>query len=350
MLSFVLKDRKKVRLTDMRVFPLAAVLFLTLPLCAQKKSKDNLSGYDKSARATVAHDTLVYVDPDDTTQKVAEVTPGHEFVVIQRNGPWLKVFANTDTPDQADPDHEPEVIADEVPTPESGWIKDKGVITKDTPNGDAILYGLAANFEDLAEQPHAPKGAAEAAHLLYRRVVEYFPASKLAPEAAWRAADIRWQLDKAANSTLPSTKEQEAYLRPQLYDGEMRRIQKNYPNSKFAALAAWDMLDNKLCGDWQGLPKCPEMEATLYMKYVDQWRESPKAAEAQYNAVYRMGVLVTMYKVSDDNKRAQSAADRCQSLAADMQTRFPDSDFTHRAESIAYRVKQGIAIYGTDRD
>ena len=334
----------------MRFLALTAVLLLALPLCAQKQPKDNRSGYDKSARATIVHDALVYVGPDDTSQKVAEVTPGHEVVVIEHNGPWVKVFANTDTPDQGDPDLEPEFSSDTAPVPASGWIKDKGVVTPQTPNGDAILYGMGASLEDLAEQPHAPKNAAQGAHLLYRRVVDYFPQSRLAGEAAWRAADIRWQLEKADNSTLPSTKEQEAYLRPQLFEGEMKRVIKKYPGSKYAALAAYDMLDNKLCGDWQGLPKCPEMEAGLYMKYADQWRESPKAAEAQYNAVYRMGVLVTMYQVSDDRKRSQDAAKRAQELAEDMRTRFPDSDYTQRAQSIAYRVKQGIAVYGTDRE
>ena len=333
-----------------RRLALPTLLLLTLPLCAQKQKKDNRSGYDRSARATIAHDAIVYVDPDDSTQKVAEVTPGHEVVVIAHNGPWVKVFANTDTPDQADPDHEPEFATDDIPTPASGWVKDKGIITPGMPGGDAALFGLAAQFEDEAEQPHAPKNAAESAHLLYRRVVEYFPDSKLAGDAAWRSADIRWQIDKLDNSTLPSTKEQEAYLRPQLYDGELKRVIKNYPQTKFAALAAYDLLDNKTCGDWQGLPRCPEMEAGLYMKYATQWPESPKAAEAQYNAVYRMGVLVTMYNVSDDHKRSDDAAKRCQSLAEDMHTRFPDSDYTRRAESIAYRVKQGIPIYGTDRD
>lgn len=334
----------------MRTLAISALLLLTLPLCAQKKTKDNRSGYDRSARATVLHDALVYVDADDTTQKVAEVTPGHEVVIISRSGPWVKVFANTDTPDQGDPDLEPEFSTDDVPTPATGWIKDKGVVNPQTPNGDSILYGMAANFEDMAEQPHAPKGAAMAAHMLYRRVVEYFPSSPLAGEAAWRAGDIRWQLEKADVMTLPSAKEQEAYLRPTIYEGELKRVIKNYPNSKFAALAAYDLLDNKLCGDWQGLPKCPEMESNLYLKYAEQWKESPKAAEAQYNAVYRMGVLVTMYQVSDDRKKSQAAADRCQSLATDMHTRFPDSDYTRRAESIAFRVKQGIPIYGSDRD
>ncbi len=39
------------------------------------------------------------------------------------------------------------------------------------------------------------------------------------------------------------------------------------------------------------------MEADLYLKYADQWPASPKAPEAVYNAVYRQGVLVTMYDV-----------------------------------------------------
>jgi hypothetical protein len=334
----------------MRTLVLPALLLLALPLCAQKKSKNNLAGYDRAARATVVHDAIVYVDPDDSTQKVAEVTPGHEMVVIAHNGPWVKVFANTDTPDQGDPDAEPEFSSDQAPTPESGWVKDKGIVTPQTPDGDAILFGMAANLEDQAEQPHAPKGAAEGAHMLYKRVLEYFPDSKFAGDAAWRAADIRWQLEKADISTLPSAKEQEAYLRPQIYEGELKRVMKTWPGSKWAALAAYDLLDNKLCGDWQGLPKCPEMEAGLYLKYAEQWRESPKAAEAQYNAVYRMGVLVTMYQVSDDRKRSLAAADRAQGLAQDMVTRFPDSDYTRRAQSIAFRIKQGIPIYGSDRD
>ena len=334
----------------MRTLAISALLLVALPLGAQKKPSDNRSGYDKSARATILHNAIVYVDADDSTQKIAEVTPGHEVVIISHSGSWVRVFANTDTPDQGDPDLEPEFSTEDVPTPASGWIKDKGVVNPQTPNGDSILYGMAANFEDLAEQPHAPKDAAMAAHMLYRRVVEYFPASPLAGEAAWRAGDIRWQLEKADVMSLPSAREQEAYLRPTIYEGELKRAIKIYPNSKFAALAAYDLLDNKLCGDWQGQSKCPEMEANLYLKYSEQWKESPKAAEAQYNAVYRMGVLVTMYQVSDDRKKSRAAADRCQSLAADMHSRFPDSDYTRRAESIAFRVKEGIPIYGSDRD
>ena len=67
------------------------------------------------------------------------------------------------------------------------------------------------------------------------------------------------------------------------------------------------MIDNKLCGDWQGLPKCPEMEAGLYQKYAEQYPDGPKAAEALYKATYRQGVLVTC-TAKTIARRAQQAA------------------------------------------
>ena len=267
------------------------------------------------------HDANVYVAADADSQKVSLVTPGHEVVIVERNGPWVKVFANTDINDDANEDdrNKPEFSEDANVTPASGWIRDKGVVGPTTADGDAILYGSAANFEDEASSiPTRPRELPAAAHLLYKRVAEYFPDSPLAPEAAWRAADIRWQLDKLDISTLPSAKEQEAYLRPQLYEGEMKKVMKNYPGSKFAALAAYDLLDNKLCGDWQGLPKCPEMETGLYQKYAQQYPDSPKAAEALYNAVYRQGVARHDVQRAGRPQAADAAAQRTQALAQDL--------------------------------
>jgi hypothetical protein len=329
-----------------------AMPLITSALGAQTRAQKRAQEYDKAARATVIHEANVYVAADADAQKISLVTPGHEVVVVERNGPWIKVFANTDVDDDANEDdrNKPEFGTDENVTPASGWIRDKGVVGSTTAGGDAILFGSAANLEDAAEQPHGPKGAAASAHLLYRRVAEYFPDSPLAPEAAWRSADIRWQLDKRDISTLPSAKEQEAYLRPQIYEGELKKVMKNYPGTQFAAFAAYELLDNKLCGDWQGLPKCPEMEAGLYQKYAQQFPDSPKAAEALYNAVYRQGVVVTMYTVQEDLKRSQAAAQRTQALAQELKDRYPKSDFAPRGTSIAFRVSQGIAIYGTDRD
>jgi len=334
----------------MKVLVAFMIALLPCSALAQKKSRDQLAGYDRSAKATVVHDTLVYVDPDDQSQKVAEVLPGHELVVIQRNGPWVKVFANTDRPDEGDPDKVPEFGSDDLPPPASGWIKDKGIVTPGMAGGDEALYGTAAGYEEQASEPHAPKDAAAEARLLYRRVYEYFPDSALAAQAAWRSADIRWQLEKADISTLPSAKEQDAYLRPQIFEGEMKHVMKQWPGTKYAFLAAYDLLDNKLCGDWQGLPKCPEMELNLYMKYAAQYPESPKAPEAFYNAVYRQGVLVTMYEVDGEEKRSKDAVARTLGMAAEMKQRFGQNDWTARAASIAFRVKQGIPVYGSDRD
>jgi hypothetical protein len=329
-----------------------ALLLVTGAASGQTKGQKQAQNYDRTARATVLHDANVYVASDADAQKVSLVTPGHEVVVIERSAPWVKVFANTDVGDDANEDdrNKPEFGDDANVTPASGWIRDKGIVGSNTAGGDAILFGSAANFEDEAAHPHAPKGAAGAAHLLYKRVGEYFPDSPLAPEAAWRAADIRWQMEKLDASTLPSAKEQEAYLRPQLYEGELKKVMKMYPGSKFAAMAAFDLLDNKLCGDWQGLPKCPEMETGLYQKYAQQFPDGPKSAEALYNAVYRQGVVVTMYAVQEDRKRSQAAVQRTQALAQELKERYPKTDYAARAESIAFRVAQGIPIYGSDRD
>ena len=49
---------------------------------AQKKPKDNISGYDRAARATLVHPAIVYVSPDDNAQHIAE----QMFKVCPRDG------------------------------------------------------------------------------------------------------------------------------------------------------------------------------------------------------------------------------------------------------------------------
>ena len=324
-------------------------LLLALPVAyAQKKPKDGKSGYDRSARATLLHPAIVYVAPDADSQHSAQVDPGHEVVISERSGPWVRVFANTDIRD-TDADDAPE-FQDDDPTPQSGWIKDKGIVTPTTPNGDAILFGAAANLETAAAEPHAPKEAADQAHLLYRRAATYFPASPLAAEAAWRSADIRWQIDKRDQSTLPSAREQDANLRPALFDGELKRVVKLFPQTPQAAKAQYELIDNKLCGDWQGLPKCPELESNLYEKYAEQHAGGPMTAQALYEATFRQGTLVSMYLVEENKKKSDAAAAHTQKLAQILRANYPNSDYTARAESIAFRVAQGVPIYGNDRE
>lgn len=330
------------------IAPLAAIL-CTPFLAAQKRLPERPTA-DSANRATVLHLANVYAVADPADPPISTVVPGREIVINQRNGAWVSVFANTDTKEE-DPDQEPEFKDPNLQSnPASGWIRDKGIVGPKTPQGDQLLYGAAADLEAKAAEPHAPKDAATSAQLLYRRTWEYFPNSPLAPEAAFRSADIRWQLDKADISTLPSAHEQDANLRPQLYEGELKRVLKNYPDTPDAAKAAYDLIDNKLCGDWQGLPKCPEMETGLYLKYADKYPTGPKSAEALYNAAFRQGSLVTMYLVDDNRKRSEQAAASCQNIVARMQKDFPTNDYTARAASIAFRVAQGISVYGSDRD
>jgi outer membrane protein assembly factor BamD (BamD/ComL family) len=139
-------------------------------------------------------------------------------------------------------------------------------------------------------------------------------------------------------------------LREGIREESMKQVIKKFPDTKWAQLAAFHLIDNKLCGDWQGLPKCPEMETGLYEKYAQQFPDGPKSAEALYNATYRQGTLVTMYTVEENRKKADAAAAHTQALAQQLKAKYPQSDYAARAASIAYKVQQGIAIYGNDRD
>ena len=325
---------------------LLCLVVLTTPLAAF--AQKNPPPPPDAMRATVLKIADVYVAPDAESQKVSVVTPGHEVLIVERSGPWVKVFANTDVEEEKAED-EPEFSVDAAVLPRAGWIRNKGVVGPATPNGDKLIYGEAASMEAAAGEPHAPKSAAGAAHLLYRRVSEYFPTSPLAGESDWRSADIRWQEEKFDASTLPSAKDMDANLRPQLYSKALQKIVRN-GSGKYPALAAFDLLDAKLCGDWQGLPKCPEKESELYQKYAEQFPDGPKTPEALWDATYRQGVLVTMYTTEENRKRADAAAQRAHALRDQLVSRFPASDYTARAVSLVYRVEQGIAVYGSDRD
>ena len=90
------------------------------------------------------------------------VAPNEIVAIMGRNGAWVNVFANTDEHEDQDPDNEPEFKDPNVTNHQfSGWMHDQGVVGPTTPNGDAILYGAAAELEAQAAEPHAPKDAAQ---------------------------------------------------------------------------------------------------------------------------------------------------------------------------------------------
>jgi outer membrane protein assembly factor BamD (BamD/ComL family) len=334
-------NRQKAVMPNRVVCSFAVLLCLSLGSAVAEKRAP------QGVKATVVRETKLYVQPNATADRVATVTPGREMVIVEHSGKWLRVFANTDV--EITHEEDTPVFGTEVETPPvSGWLEDKGVIAADTPKGDQVLYGEAATVEELASEPHAPHRAAQDARLMYRRVVEMFPQSPRAPEAMWRAADIRWQLQKADVFSRPSAHEKENYLREQLNEDEMKKIQKQFPRTKWADLAAYDMIDNKLCGDWQGSEKCPEKEADIYMKYVEEHADSPKTPEALYKAAWRLAAAGDMWTADDQGKKADEDRGHAKDIAGRLQTKYPDSDYAARAAGLVYKLEQGIPIYGSD--
>ena len=326
--------------------PLIAVVTLLLLGASAAMGQKNVP---HGSKGTVVHVANLYVEADESAAKVSRITPGRELVIAEHSGKWLRVFANTDV--EVVSQQDAPVFGNETNAqPISGWILNKGVVTSDTPGGDQILFGEAVSMENLATQSHAPPDAAQSARRLYRMVVDLFPQSPRVPEAMWRAADIRWQLQRADAQSLPSAHEKENYLREQIDESEMKKIQKLYPHTKWADLAAFDTIDNKVCGDWQGSEKCPEKEAEIYTKYADEHPDSPRAAQALFEAAWREACAGDMYQADNDDKRADEARARAKEIATRAESKYSDSDYAARAAGLIYKMEQQIPIYGSDRE
>jgi outer membrane protein assembly factor BamD (BamD/ComL family) len=332
-----------------RVFAFTLALLCTaLPAFGDKK-QPQLEKPMAGPRAAALRVTWLYISPDTSSQKVDRVQIGREMVVAEHSGSWLRVYANTDIQETRQKDA-PVVGHDEVTPPVSGWMEANGVVIETMPGGDLVLMGEAANQESLASDPRGPVNAAQSARLLYRRLVEMFPNSPLAAEAAWRAADILWQLQKTDAASRPSARERDPYLRDQMDEEELKKVIKFYPHTRQADLAAFELIDNKLCGDWQGSPKCPEKESEEYEKYAAEYPDGPRTAQALYQAVHRQAVLADMFAADGNDKRSDEAHNHACELASKLKDKFPQSDFTARAAALVFKLDQGISVYGIDRE
>jgi outer membrane protein assembly factor BamD (BamD/ComL family) len=286
-----------------------------------------------SVRGILIREAGLYISPDATSQKIGAAGRGREVAIFERSHDWVKVFAQVSEEQQL-----------------TGWTLAKGVILTTTPNGDRVLFGAAAEAEEEASRPHGRRGAAQDAMRMYARMAEYFPNSPLAAEALYRAGDIRWQIEYADIMTLPSAKEQDPDVRSKMDEEVMRQVMKKYPHTKWADLAAYHLLDNKVCGDWQAQPKCPEKETELYENYVKEHPQSPKAAEALYNAAWRQSALIEIYKTQEQSARSTAAAGKASVLAKRVATEYPDSDWANRALTLEYKIEQNIPTYGSDKE
>jgi len=272
---------------------------------------------------------ILYLSPDSTSTKMGELDRGREVIILETIPNWLHVEANMT---------EEKTI--------TGWIPDKYIVLSSTPNGDKILFGEAADSEDQASRSHGRHAAAQDAMRLYYAVAEYFPTSPLAGEAMYRAADIRWQLEKADVMSRPSAKEQDAFLREGMDEHYMKEVMKKFPGTKWADMAAFHLIDNKLCGDWQGQSKCPEKEAEIYEKYANEHPQSPNAPEAMYDIAYRWSALIEIYKNEDQPKKIEQAKTRAAAYAQKLVSQFPQTDWGARGQRLLYYVQQGIPTYG----
>ncbi len=296
-------------------------------------------------RATLVREAIIYLSPDAGSAKLATAERGRELIILETSRNWVHVEALLGPQNAPDAAFVEDDEAQEKTV--TGWVLGKGVVGASTPNGDQIAFGEAASAEDQASRRGGRKGAAQDAMRLYRRVYEYFPSSPLAGEAAYRAADIRWQLEKSDVMSRPSAKARDAYLREGMNEDWMKEVIKKFPSTKWADMAAFHLIDNKLCGDWQGSAKCPEKEADMYEKYAKEHPGSPAAAQALYNAAWRRAALIEMYKTDEQAKKSEQAKNSVIALTQRIIAQYPQqTDWVARAQDLMYLVQQGIPTYG----
>lgn len=284
----------------------------------------------EAIRATTIRVAPIYLSPDTSTTKLAEVDRGREIIWLDTSGEnWVHVEAN---------------LTEERTI--TGWMEKKGVVQPATPDGDKIIFGEAVDSEDQASRRNGRHDAAQDAMRLYAEVAELFPQSPLAAEGMYRSADVRWQLDKTDQSSLPSAREQDPSLRRALDEDHFKKVIKKFPGTKWAYLAEFHFIDNKLCGDWQGQSKCPAKEAEIYENYAKQYPQSPAVGEALCQAGYRWSALIEIYKQEDNLKKSEESKGKALATLQRAIAQAGQSDWASRAQRLLYMVQQGIPTYG----
>jgi hypothetical protein len=300
----------------------------------------------QAQRGTLVHEESIRVSPSADAAKLGEAGRGHELVIIESSRDWTHVEAILREPrkdaDEDDPESEGKTI--------TGWVSSKALISLTTPDGDKIIFGEAADSEDQASRRRGRRDAAQDAMRLYYRVYDLFPASPLAAEGLYRAADIRWQVERSDVLTRPSARERDSYMRGQIDEQWMKLVMKKYPGTKWADLAAFHLLENKLCGDWQAASKCPDKEADMYEKYAKEHEQSPAAPEALYDAAWRRSALIEIYKTEANQKKSDEAKNRALALAQKIVSQYSQSDWATRAHMLTFYVQQGVPTYGNASD
>ena len=300
----------------------------------------------QAPRGTLVHEETIRVSPSADTAKLGTAGRGHELIILDSSRDWTHVEAILREPrkdaDEDDPESEGKTI--------TGWVLTKALVGQSTPNGDKIVFGEAVNSEDEASRRRGRRDAAQDAMRLYYRVYDLFPTSPLAAEGLYRAADIRWQIDRSDVMTRPSAREREAYMRGQIDEEMMKLVIKKFSGTKWADLASFHLIENKLCGDWQGASKCPEKESELYEKYAKEHDQSSAAPEALYQAAWRQSALIEIYKTEANQKKSEAAKSHALDLAQRIVGQYAQSQWALRAQTLIYYIQQGVPTYGNASD
>ncbi len=276
-------------------------------------------------RATLVRGADLLSSPGGS-DKVMTADRGANLTILEErktdSGSWVRVSMAIPGKTQNEP-------AREV----SGWLQAKPVVSASSQNGDQVVYGEAVDSEQQAEQSGGRKGAAQDAMRLYYQVAQLFPNSPLAGESLWRSADIRRQLAKAQ-------------LNAPVDDGYLNEVISKFPRTKWADLAAFDLLDSQMCGDWNGLPDCPLKEAAAYEQYAREHPQSPKFGGAIFNAAFRQAEVADMYRIMENNDKSKAAHAKALSLAQELAGNAAQGEWSFRAMNLIYKLQQNIPVYG----
>src|SRR5882672_2611137 len=302
-----------------------------------------LSLYTSLARAdakrgTLVHEETIRVSPNSDAARVGEAGRGHELIILDASRDWVHVEAILRVPSNEEGATDEEAEGKAI----TGWVPTKALVTTTTQDGDRIIFGEAADSEDQASRRRGRRDAAQDAMRLYFRLYDLMPTSPLAAESLYRAADIRWQLDRADVVSRPSAHAREAYMRGQMNEEWMKLVIKKYTGTKWADLAGFRLLENKLCGDWEGLSKCPDKEADMYENYAKDHPQSPAAPEALYNAASRRSALIEIYRKEPNQKKAAESKDRALALAQKIVSQYGQSNWAFRAQRLIFYLQQAI--------
>ncbi|MHB8215388.1 MAG: hypothetical protein ACYDDS_04840 [Candidatus Sulfotelmatobacter sp.] len=326
----------KLRFANIAALAVALAFPLTTPTFANAQAQ----------RGTLVHEEAIRVSPSADAAKLGQAGRGHELIILDTSRDWVHVQAILREARNEEGLTDEEAEAKTI----SGWVPAKGFVSMTTQDGDKIIFGEAADSEDQASRRRGRRDAAQDALRLYYRVYDLMPTSPLAAEALYRAADIRWQIERSDVMTRPSAHERESYMRGQINEEWMKLVNKKYPGTKWADLASFRMIDNKLCGDWEGLSKCPDKEAETYEKYASEHPQSPAAPEALYNAAWRRSAMIEIYKTEPNQKKSAESKDRALALAQKIVSQYGQSDWALRARRLIFYVQQDIPTYGNTAD